>query len=38
MVKLQHVNPSPQVEIYVKLEGFNPMGSLKDRVALHMLA
>lgn len=37
MVKLQQINPYPQVEIYVKLEGFNPMGSLKDRVALHVL-
>jgi cysteine synthase len=37
IVKLQHVNPYPHVELYVKLEGFNPMGSLKDRVALHVL-
>jgi cysteine synthase B len=37
MVKLNHVNPHPHVEIFVKLEGFNPMGSLKDRVAFHVL-
>jgi cysteine synthase len=37
MVKLNHVNPYSHVEVFVKLEGFNPMGSLKDRVALHVL-
>jgi len=26
------------VKIYAKLEGFNPMGSLKDRIALRMIA
>jgi len=26
------------VQIYAKLEGFNPMGSLKDRIALRMIA
>jgi cysteine synthase len=31
------MNPNPNVEIYAKLEGFNPMGSLKDRIALPMI-
>jgi cysteine synthase len=29
--------PNPKVKIYAKLEGFNPMGSLKDRIALGMI-
>jgi len=29
--------PNPNVKIYAKLEGFNPMGSLKDRIALGMI-
>jgi cysteine synthase len=31
------MNPNPQVELYAKLEGFNPMGSLKDRIAVRMI-
>lgn len=27
----------PQVEIFAKLEGFNPTGSIKDRIALKMI-
>jgi cysteine synthase B len=30
------MNPNPNVEIYAKLEGFNPTGSLKDGIALRM--
>jgi cysteine synthase len=37
MVKINNVNPNPNVEIYAKLEWFNPMGSLKDRIALRMI-
>lgn len=37
MVRINKMNPSPNVEIYAKLEGFNPMGSLKDRIALPMI-
>jgi cysteine synthase B len=37
MVRINKMNPNPQVEIYAKLEGFNPMGSLKDRIALRMI-
>ena len=35
--KRNKMNPNPNVEIYAKLEGFNPMGSLKDRIALRMI-
>jgi len=27
MVRINALNPNPTVEIYAKLEGFNPMGS-----------
>ena len=37
MVRINKMNPNPNVEIFAKLEGFNPMGSLKDRIALRML-
>jgi cysteine synthase B len=37
MVRINKMNPNPNVEIYAKLEGFNPMGSLKDRIALRMI-
>jgi cysteine synthase len=37
MVRINKMNPNPRVEIYAKLEGFNPMGSLKDRIALRMI-
>ena len=37
MVRINKMNPNPHVEIYAKLEGFNPMGSLKDRIALQMI-
>lgn len=37
MVRINKMNPNPKVEIYAKLEGFNPMGSLKDRIALRMI-
>src|SRR3989337_1473571 len=32
VVRLRHIGP-PHVELYVKLESFNPMGSVKDRMA-----
>jgi len=37
MVKINKLNPNPNIEIYAKLEWFNPMGSLKDRIALPMI-
>ena len=37
LVKINHMNSNPGVELYAKLEGFNPTGSIKDRVALKMI-
>jgi len=37
IVRLNRLNPNPQVEIFVKLEYFNPGGSVKDRPALAMI-
>ncbi|MDE6611542.1 MAG: cysteine synthase family protein [Muribaculaceae bacterium] len=37
LVKINRLNPNPAVSIYAKLEGFNPTGSIKDRIALHMV-
>lgn len=37
MVELQHLSPNPQVRIFAKLEGQNPTGSVKDRIALKMI-
>ena len=38
MVKLsERFNEAANFEIYVKLEGFNPFGSIKDRTALYLL-
>ncbi len=37
LVELQHISPSPTVRIYAKLEGQNPSGSVKDRIALAMI-
>src|ERR1700750_2453418 len=36
LVELPHLSP-PGVKIYAKLEGQNPTGSIKDRVALAMI-
>jgi cysteine synthase A/cysteine synthase B len=33
----ERFNPGSGLQIYVKLEGFNPFGSIKDRVALYLL-
>ena len=33
MVELQRFNPNPRVRLLAKLEGYNPTGSVKDRVA-----
>jgi len=37
LVKINRLNPNPAVEIYAKVEGFNPTGSIKDRIALRMI-
>lgn len=38
MVKINRLNPNPDVNIYAKLEGFNPSGSIKDRIAIKMIS
>jgi len=37
LVKLQKINPYPNVEIWVKLEFTNPSGSIKDRIVHHII-
>lgn len=37
LVKLQKINPNPNVEIWVKLEFTNPSGSIKDRIVHHII-
>ncbi|MFO7841674.1 MAG: cysteine synthase [Fidelibacterota bacterium] len=37
LVKLRRINPNPNVNMYAKLEGNNPTGSIKDRIALRMI-
>ena len=37
MVRINKLNPNKDVELYAKLEGFNPTGSIKDRIALKMI-
>ena len=37
MVRINRLNPNPDVNIYAKLEGFNPSGSIKDRIAVKMI-
>jgi [CysO sulfur-carrier protein]-thiocarboxylate-dependent cysteine synthase len=37
LVELPHLSPRPEVRLYAKLEGQNPTGSIKDRVALAMV-
>ncbi len=38
MIKINHINTNKNVTIYAKLEGFNPTGSIKDRIALKMIS
>lgn len=38
LVRLNKLNPNPAVELLVKLEGQNPGGSAKDRIALAMIS
>ena len=37
MVRVNKINPNPKVKLYAKVEGFNPTGSIKDRIALKMV-
>ncbi len=37
LVSIENINPNPKVKLFAKLEGNNPGGSVKDRVALYML-
>jgi cysteine synthase len=37
LVELQRLSPKPSVRLYAKLEGQNPTGSIKDRVAKAMI-
>lgn len=37
MVRINRLNPNPNVNIYAKVEGFNPTGSIKDRIAVAMI-
>lgn len=37
MVRINSLCPKPKVNIYAKLEGFNPTGSIKDRIAVQMI-
>ena len=37
MVKINQLNPNKSATVYGKVEGFNPTGSIKDRIALSMI-
>jgi cysteine synthase B len=37
LVEIQRLNTRPNVQIFAKLEGNNPGGSVKDRAALNMI-
>ncbi len=37
LVRLDRINPNPKVRLYAKLEGSNPGGSVKDRIAYYMI-
>lgn len=37
MIRIQRIVNKPGVEIYAKLEGLNPGGSIKDRIAVKMI-
>ena len=37
LVELKSFSPRPGVQIFAKLEGFNPSGSVKDRIAKLMI-
>jgi S-sulfo-L-cysteine synthase (O-acetyl-L-serine-dependent) len=37
LARLDRINPNPKVRIFAKLEGNNPGGSIKDRIAWYMV-
>jgi cysteine synthase B len=37
IVRINKLNPNPKVSIFAKIEGNNPTGSIKDRIALKMI-
>ena len=37
IVRLNHIVPEGAAQVYLKLESFNPSGSVKDRAALNMI-
>jgi cysteine synthase len=37
LVELRHCSPKPDVHLFAKLEGWNPTGSVKDRIVREML-
>ncbi|MGB6867570.1 MAG: pyridoxal-phosphate dependent enzyme, partial [Candidatus Aminicenantaceae bacterium] len=37
LIKLSHTTKEVQADIFAKLEFLNPMGSIKDRIAKHMI-
>ncbi len=37
LVRITTLNPNKKVDIFAKLEGFSPTGSIKDRIALKMV-
>lgn len=37
MVRINSLNPNKNLEMYIKLEKFNPGGSVKDRIAKYMI-
>src|SRR5437660_790279 len=37
LVEMSRMSPNPRVKLYAKLEGQNPSGSVKDRIAKYMI-
>lgn len=37
LVRINKLNPNPEIPLYAKVEGFNPTGSIKDRIAIKMI-
>lgn len=37
LIELKSFSPSPQVQLFAKMEGANPSGSIKDRIAKKMI-